>query len=79
MDAQTRDTMEKKLSETLKVAPAPIADDQLLAQIRGWDSVRFMRFLMALEKEWKIRFEAHEVANLKKWGELVSLVQIKRN
>lgn len=70
--------MEVRVAEVLKTEAKSYLDNQVLSEIRGWDSIRFMRLLMSLEKAWHIRFEAFEVARLSTWGELLSLIELKK-
>ena len=43
--------------------------------VPGWDSLINVRFIMAVEQAFKVRFAAAESARLKNVGELVALVQ----
>lgn len=71
--------MEIETAAVLKTEVIAYDTAQALAAIRGWDSLRFMKLLMGLEKKWNIRFEAHEVTPLKTWGELIALIRLKRS
>jgi acyl carrier protein len=73
-----RKEIETRVAEVLKTEVKSYQESQVLSEIRGWDSIRFMRFLMSLEKSWEIRFEAFEVARISTWGELLSLIVLKR-
>ena len=79
MDADFRSEIENKTAAVLKTRAVAIDDGMPLAQIRGWDSVRFMKLLLLLETEWEVRFEAFEVARLETWGELLHLLFAKKN
>lgn len=78
MDPALKSELEQRVCRVLKIPPAPISDAQVLAQLKGWDSIRFVRFMMDMEKDWGLRFEAHEVARLQTWGELLNLVKSKK-
>lgn len=78
MTLELRKEMETRVAEVLKTEAKEYKDGQILSEIRGWDSIRFMRLLISLEKAWQIRFEAFEVARLSTWGDLLSLIDVKK-
>ena len=45
--------------------------------ISEWDSLRHIRLIIAIEKEFGIKFLTSEVNNFKNVGELVDLIQVK--
>ena len=61
-------------------------DDDLVAvaemtakDVDGWDSLSNLRLIMAVEKEFKVKFSAAEVGKLKNLGELAGLIVAKSN
>lgn len=44
------------------------------ADIDGWDSLANVRFMLALERHFKVRFAAAEVARLSNVGDLLDLI-----
>ncbi|PEQ10478.1 hypothetical protein B2G71_22230 [Novosphingobium sp. PC22D] len=53
-------------------------DDSLsAADIEEWDSLSNIRFMVAIEKEFGLRFSNGEIEALGKVGELVNLIQSK--
>jgi acyl carrier protein len=44
------------------------------ADVEGWDSVSNIELLVALEREFRIRFNTGEMATLANVGELVALI-----
>lgn len=46
-------------------------------QVKGWDSLTFIRLLVALEEDFGIEFVAGEVSKLKNVGELAALIEAK--
>ena len=74
-----RTEIASRVAEILKVEMKDYSDDQVLHEIRGWDSIRFMRLLMSIEKAWQVSFEAHEVARVSTWGHLITLIKAKKN
>jgi acyl carrier protein len=73
------------ISERLKTAilkelgldDFPITDQTLASQVPGWDSLRHVQILTAVEKEFSVRFKNLEVLRLKNIGELQVLVDKK--
>jgi acyl carrier protein len=45
--------------------------------VSGWDSLAHIRLMLTVERKFKLKFSASEVANLKNVGELVGLIQSK--
>ena len=45
--------------------------------VRGWDSLANVRFILAVERAFKSRFAAAEVARLKNVGELAALIEAR--
>lgn len=54
-----------------------IAEKTTAADITGWDSLAQIRLVVSIEKLYKIRFSASDVAELKNVGEMVSLIKKK--
>ena len=54
-----------------------LAADTLATQVPGWDSLRHVGILCAVEKAYGIRFRSLEVLRLKNVGALYALVQKK--
>ena len=55
----------------------PIEDATTAAQVPGWDSLHHANLLVAVEREFGIRFRALEVVRLKDVGALQALVDRK--
>lgn len=58
--------------EQLAVTPTTSADD-----IDDWDSLAHINLVVAIEKEFNIRFALGELENLKNVGEMVELIDEK--
>jgi len=55
-----------------------IATPELQAgDVEDWDSLGHIRLILAIEKAFKIKFVAAEVAEVKNVGELVTLIRRK--
>jgi acyl carrier protein len=44
------------------------------AQVEGWDSMGNVRLFLAIEQEFRVRFNASEISGVKNLGELVTLI-----
>jgi acyl carrier protein len=45
--------------------------------VDGWDSLKHVRLILTVEKAFKVRFSAADVAHLKNVGDLAALIQSK--
>lgn len=54
--------------------PEMVADD-----VDGWDSLNHVRFIIAVESHFNIRFSTLEITNLKNVGDLVDLISDKHS
>jgi acyl carrier protein len=54
---------------TLQLSRVMTADD-----VVGWDSLSHVNLIVAIEREFKIRFTTREIAGLKNVGELMDLI-----
>jgi acyl carrier protein len=58
--------------ETLSLARGTTAPD-----VKGWDSLMQINLIVAIEREFKIRFTTREIARLQNVGELIDLIARK--
>jgi acyl carrier protein len=58
--------------KTVTADPALTAND-----VPGWDSLRNIRLMLAIEKSFRVRFSASEIGRLKSVADLVQLIQSK--
>lgn len=54
------------------VTEATCADD-----IEEWDSLSHIRFMITLERAFKVKFSNEEISELKNVGELVAVIETK--
>ena len=59
-------------NDSLQLAETTKADD-----VQDWDSTNHVRFLVAIESEFDIRFETDEIGGLENVGQLLDLVKSK--
>ena len=59
-------------NDKLILTETTLADD-----VADWDSTNHVRFLVAIESEFGIRFETEEIGALENVGQLMNLVEAK--
>ena len=69
--------LKKTILAELQLDDFPLQDETIAPEIPGWDSLRHVQILAAVEKEYGIRFRTLEVIKLKNIGELQQLVDRK--
>ncbi len=68
-----RDVIRRELN-----LPDPeLTDESVAREVRGWDSLRHLTIIAAVESEFGIRLKSLEVLRLKNIGELQTLVACK--
>ncbi len=51
--------------------------DMTAADVDGWDSLAHVSLVLAIEKKFKVRFAASEIASFKTVGDMVSCIDSK--
>jgi acyl carrier protein len=69
--------LQATILKELDLTGVALTDDMLASQVPGWDSLSHVRILMAIEKEYGIRFKTLEVMRLPDIGALQRLVDSK--
>ena len=54
-----------------------IREDMSANDIEDWDSLAQINLIIAIEKEFKVKFKLDEVSNLKNIGEMLELLSTK--
>lgn len=65
------------LRETFDDDRLAVTAESTARDVEGWDSVSHIQLLVAIEKEFGIRFNTGEVAGLKNVGEMAALIRSK--
>lgn len=52
-----------------------IEDQTSAADVEGWDSLKHISLIEAIEEEFDIRFKMPEVTGMKNVGEMVSIIE----
>jgi acyl carrier protein len=73
--ARIAETVREHLARELRLEPAEIADDDVLGDLPGADSLRLLRLVTHLERHWDTEFSDEEVFAATTFADLVALVQ----
>jgi acyl carrier protein len=71
------DRLKKVILTQLKLDDFEFTDQTIAPQVPGWDSLAHVGIILAVEKEYGIRFKTLEVIHLKNVGELQAAVDKK--
>jgi acyl carrier protein len=59
-------------NDTLSLSPSTTAQD-----VEGWDSLMHINLIVAVEREFKVRFTTREITALQNVGDLLGLIARK--
>ncbi len=71
------DKFKKVILNELKLDDWEIKDETLANQVPGWDSLKHVDVILAIEKEFNVKFKSIEVLKCKNIGDLQKLVDTK--
>lgn len=71
------DRLKQTILKELNLDDYEFQDDTKATDVPGWDSLNHINVILAVEKEFGIRFKNVEILKLKNIGELQSLVNSK--
>jgi acyl carrier protein len=69
--------LKQTILKELKLENFNFDDDTTADQVPGWDSLSHLNVILAVEKEFNIRFKPYELLKLKNIGELQRLIDQK--
>jgi acyl carrier protein len=69
--------LKRTILTELSLKDFPLSDVTVASEVPGWDSLSHVRVLIAVEREFAIRFKSLEIIRLKNMGELQALVDKK--
>jgi acyl carrier protein len=72
------DQLKKAILDELDLQDWDLRDETRASEVPGWDSLRHIGIIAAVEKKFGIRFRRLEIVTLKCVGELQTLVDRKR-
>jgi acyl carrier protein len=55
-----------------------LRDDLTASHVEGWDSLSHINMIVAVERQFRIKFSLADISRLKDVGELTSLIEQKR-
>ena len=55
-----------------------LSRDTTARDVKGWDSLRHLRLILAVEQTFKVRLPSTKVSNLKNVGDLADLIERTR-
>lgn len=56
-----------------------VRDAMTAADVAGWDSLNHVTLIVAVERKFGFRFTTKEVSSLRNVGEMIDLIQSKKN
>jgi len=71
------DRLKKTILNELKLENFEFDENTTADQVPGWDSLSHLNVILAVEKEFNIRFKPYELLKLKNIGELQNLIDDK--
>lgn len=55
-----------------------ITEEMAVADIEDWDSLAQINLIIAIEKEFGVKFNLEEISKLKNIGEILEIIKIKK-
>lgn len=71
------DKLKKVILEVLELDDFDMQDETTADQVPGWDSLNHINVILAVEKEYGLKFKGLEILKVKNIGELQALIDSK--
>ncbi|MBA4251319.1 MAG: acyl carrier protein [Chlorobiaceae bacterium] len=71
------DKLKKVILEQLNLSDFDIKDETVASQVPGWDSLNHINIILAVEKDFGIKFKGIEILKAKNIGDLQKLIDSK--
>ena len=71
------DKLKQVILKELELKEFNIQDETIASQVPGWDSLNHINIILAIEKEYGIKFKGLEILKAKNIGDLQKLVDSK--
>jgi acyl carrier protein len=69
--------LKKTILDELKLDDFDFTDETIASEVPGWDSLNHINVILAVEKEYNIRFKNTEILRLRTVSELQDLIDAK--
>ena len=69
--------LKKVILKELNLDDFDLQDETIAPQVPGWDSLNHVNIILAVEKNFNVKFKSYEVLRLKNVGDLQKLVDLK--
>ena len=69
--------LKKTILNELELVDFDFLDETIASQVPNWDSLNHINVILAIEKEFKIKFKGAEILRIKNVGELQQLIDSK--
>ena len=76
-DAEIREQLTGVFRDVFDDHTIAIHDAMTAKDVEGWDSLNHVNLIVAVEKQFRVRFTTREVNGLKNVGELIALISRK--
>ena len=71
------DKLKKVILDVLELDDFEMQDETTADQVPGWDSLNHINVILAVEKEYGLKFKGLEILKVKNIGELQKLIDSK--
>lgn len=71
------DKLKKVIFSELELDDFTMEDNMTASEVPNWDSLNHINIILAIEKEFRIKFKGAEILKIKNIGELQGLVDSK--
>lgn len=72
-----RNQVQDIFRDILDLESLTLGDDTQASDVDGWDSLTHIQLIVAIEKEFKVKFSSKEILSWKNVGELLGSLQSK--
>lgn len=73
---QILERVSRVVGDTLELDDVALTRSTKASEVEGWDSLSHLTIIMAVEREFGIRFRTGEIAGLMNVGDLVGRVEV---
>ena len=70
--------LQKIFSEVLEINPTLVTEGSTIENLDGWDSMKHLEIVIAIENKYSINFEPHEVILLNSIERIMTAIKQKR-